>query len=69
MASTMTVPKKLWYKYIQYMRKFDLITINEKNLTVNIVKIWIENYGDFHLEIQLVILRLFEANMASRVYY
>ena len=39
MASTLTVLKKLWYKYIQYMWKFDLITINEKNLTVNIVKI------------------------------
>ena len=40
MASTLMVTKKLWYKYIQYMRKFDLITINEKKkLTVNIVKI------------------------------
>ena len=51
MASTLMVPKKLWYKYIQYMRKFDLLTINEKKLTVNIVKILIENYGDIHLKI------------------
>ena len=37
MTSTLTVPKKL--------------TINEKKLTVNIVKILIENYGDIHLKI------------------
>ena len=30
MSSTLTVPKKSWCKYIQYMRKFDIMTINEK---------------------------------------
>ena len=30
-----------------------LITLNVKKFTVNKVKIWIENYGDFCLEIQL----------------
>ena len=39
MTSSLMAPKKLWYIYIQYMRKFDLITINEKKLTVKIVKI------------------------------
>ena len=40
-----------------------------KDFYFYIIKIWIINWGHFCLKIQLIILRLFEANIASRVYY
>ena len=43
--------------------------INLKNRNFYIIKNWIENLCDFCLKIQLIILRLFEANMGSRVSY
>ena len=69
MRRIICVPKKSWQVNIYYTGTFHTKQMIKKFKNFYMVKILIENQCNFYLKIQLIIMRLFYANMVSRVSY